>query len=908
MLIEFQTTAKNFLYQIREKLKNAPFKVTDELADGLGKTQIINRVLIGNDSQVRLGGPANFEIHVGPPAGIQLISASRMQIVQPITVELVYLDDLIKWGDTPSPVATLTIWVILDVSLAVESGEAWVAFTYNSVFPPNATLDTNLRKNIGYQPSPVDLGGVQKIIAGLQVVNAGITCKPDLLGGAGSVAMRIELGSPDSGTAEWQRFLNGSYDDHLSTAGMRQGAVPPPAAERWAVFLESTLLETYAKTLLTDSFGPDSQVQLRSDIDVHWSNPGGQARLDASFKAIVIDACDIEPFGKYNMRIDVQIPILLSVPQDNILRKYFKVNYWKNDIDAAACIVAVSVFWPIIGWEKDMKPWEMAIYEVLILLVPLRFVAATILANQTSLDPPKMKDAVVTKLSDDEFQSDQDLSTPGKNQPLVLLDYRGLSNGLVLMGRQIQSPDTCPPFIQSDHCGFEFKPPQIPCGSVAGSSQDQLQRQFERDVYAAASAIVENVGEKKCPGMPQMVALQSWGWRFLDDALARKLKIDVVEDDFLDLIALKLRCPLPPDDYYLDPKPIQFLVKSNGGACVFTYPPLAKPSSDEIDKLARLGAIRAVNECTQLVDPWWQHFHSFNPRWHVDPGFRTPGDQQLWMMAFAGLEEGDRMTARLGDRRVQSAIANAQGRAVVTVLCPEQTAEMLTLDYHPAGRERRLSGGRMFMSQVALTELSQCRLRAPVLRLELKRVRDRRTLYAIHADGFSVIDVSVPAAARIVLERRGERALTLADGLYVVRERSIDVFDRKRCHLRTIPLEHPAAVATLAAGRLVIGGPDGLETVDVSHERHASQFFEIGVVTLLDAPELPGLSDIILAVTRERTHLLQLSRTPLVVAEYDERPWFGGALQFDSYVATVSAQVVKIASIVGRVAPCHPPA
>jgi hypothetical protein len=227
----------------------------------------------------------------------------------------------------------------------------------------------------------------------------------------------------------------------------------------------------------------------------------------------------------------------------------------------------------------------------------------------------------------------------------------------------------------------------------------------------------------------------------------------------------------------------------------------------------------------------------------------------------------------------------------------------------------------------------------------LKRIRDRRTLYAIHADGFSVIDLSVPAAARIALERKGlfifagdkpvaaetlgarpepsacgpqkspaVCVLTAADVFYVVRERSIDVFDRMRCHLRTIPLDHPAPVATLAAGRLVIGGPDGLETVDVSHDGHVSQFFEIGAVTFLDTPELPGLSDIILAVTRERTALLQLSRTrdpwrqPAVVAEYDERPWFAGALQFDSYVATVAASAVKIWSIVGRVAPCHPPA
>jgi hypothetical protein len=955
MLIEFQTTATNFVYPLREQLKAAPMPVTEELTDSDGRIQIVNRVLIGNQTHVRTDALANFEIRVAPPGVIQLISAKQMQIVQPVTVELVYLDDLVKWGDVPSPITPVSLWIIFDVSLKVVGGVAVFSFSYDSVFPPDPALDAQLKKLIGVRTSPVDLG-VQDIVEGLEVFNAGIVCQPGAFAGSGSVALRIELGSPDSGVAEWQRFLNGTYDDLLSTPGMRPGLVPPPAAERWAVFVEGGILEAYARKLIGDSFGPGKSVQLRSDIDVHWSSPGGQARLDAAFKAIAIDACDLGILGKYDIRLDVQIPILLSVPQDNVLRKNLKINFWENDIDAGACVIAAGVFWPIIGWGKDMKPGEMVLYEALILLIPLRFVAATILANETKPNPP---DTTWARISDDEFQSDTDFSKKsGTAQSLVLLDYRGLHRGLVLTGRQLQFPDTCPPLIESDHCGFEFKPPQIPCSSVAGATQDQLQRDFTRHVYAAASAIVDNVGEKSCPGMPQMVQLQKWDERFLDDALVKQLNMQTVEDDFIDRIAIKLRCPQPPADYYLDPKPVQLLLKTNGGARVFTYAPLPKPSQEELDKLALVGAIRAVNDCTQLIDPWWEHFHRYNPRWSIDPpAFRSPGDRQLWVMAFAGLVDGDRITAIFGGRRLQSGLANAQGRAVVTVLHPAQSVESLTLEYRPHARERLPAGGRMFMSQVALTELSQCDLSAPVLRLEMKRMRGRRTLYAIHADGFTAVDLTVPAAPRVLLERRGQHlrgaafdgdallvfasdkpviaetlpsrpapracgqekppvicALAAADAFYVVRERVVDVFDRARCHLRALPLDHPATAATMAGGYVVLGGPEGLQILAVSQDSPTSQFFEIGAVESLQTPELPGLPNSVLVATRERTSLVELplsyarSHQLVVLAEYDELPWFAGALQFDSFVATTSILQVTILSIVGRVEPCHPPA
>jgi hypothetical protein len=79
-------------------------------------------------------------------------------------------------------------------------------------------------------------------------------------------------------------------------------------------------------------------------------------------------------------------------------------------------------------------------------------------------------------------------------------------------------------------------------------------------------------------------------------------------------------------------------------------------------------AIEAVSRCAQPVDPWWQRFHRFNPRWHVDPPFAgLVTDRQIWVMAFVGpLYEIDRpagMTARITNRQVVHGLINEYRRA-----------------------------------------------------------------------------------------------------------------------------------------------------------------------------------------------------------------------------------------------------
>jgi hypothetical protein len=202
---------------------------------------------------------------------------------------------------------------------------------------------------------------------------------------------------------------------------------------------------------------------------------------------------------------------------------------------------------------------------------------------------------------------------------------------------------------------------------TAGTTEAQLQQAVTRRVSGAAIARAENVGEPNCQS-PKNVPLRNWGWRFLDEPLANQLQIQVVDDEYVDTSVLELRCPIPPDDYYIDRKPVQLLLKTNVGARLFTYS-MPKPTQAEIDKLSLDAANEAVSRCKQLVDPWWQHSHRFNPRWHVDPPFRvSPADRQVWVFTFAGLQSGDTMTASVGERHVMSAHANARGSAMLSVM------------------------------------------------------------------------------------------------------------------------------------------------------------------------------------------------------------------------------------------------
>jgi hypothetical protein len=261
MLIEFQTTGTNYLYQFREQLKGAPLALTDEQPSD-SRVLIINRVIIGNQNQLRADKTADFLIQLPSPGGRTMISGKRMQLVQPVTIELVYLDELVTLGDVAASVTPLQLFVFFDLALTVNAGTAYLTVDYDSVegfLPPDIVgqLDTRLRTTIKRQSTPVDLSSVQDIIAGLQVVNAGIACRPGA-DGPGSVALRIELGTAESSADQWQRFFNGSYDDFLGTPGKRPGVPAVSPTERWAIFLDKSLLERFVTNLLQSSF-TDSQ-------------------------------------------------------------------------------------------------------------------------------------------------------------------------------------------------------------------------------------------------------------------------------------------------------------------------------------------------------------------------------------------------------------------------------------------------------------------------------------------------------------------------------------------------------------------------------------------------------------------------------------------------------------------------
>jgi hypothetical protein len=70
-----------------------------------------------------------------------------------------------------------------------------------------------------------------------------------------------------------------------------------------------------------------------------------------------------------------------------------------------------------------------------------------------------------------------------------------------------------------------------------------------------------------------------------------------------------------------------------------------------------------------LVDPWWQHFHRFNPKWSVDPPFDgLVTDRGVWVMTFGGLAPGDQVSISANERRVMMARADASGQAMLTAM------------------------------------------------------------------------------------------------------------------------------------------------------------------------------------------------------------------------------------------------
>jgi hypothetical protein len=918
MHIEYQTTADNFLYQFRETLRALPFAIIDEQKDPSGRTVIVNRILIGNGTQLRFNKTFNRTLNVPFPGSATMVTAHKTEIIQPITIELVRLDDLIVAGATPAPITPLAIFLVFEVALEIVGGDVMITIDYSSVdgFVPHdvlAGIDMQLRDKIKRQTNPLDLDDLKSILGGLNPVNAAIACKPRLTSDSpGNVAMRVEFDTPTLGLARWQPFLSGTYDNLLAVPGVRAGQAPSLEGERWAAFVSKDILQRFLQKTLEDSFADNKDMKLRSNVAVGWGNPNNEPLLEANFKAIAINVCDLGAFGRYDVRLDVQIPVGISVPSDGVLRQHLKVNFWKNDLDAAACIVTASVFWPLVAASAvsaGKLRWDF--YAWLVILVPLRFYVMTKVAN----DPPNIKppNPQTKKISDDEFQSDQDFSQPGKPFPLELLNYRGMTDGLLLMGRQPARPETCAAFVEPSHCEFVFFPPLIPCSHV--SSDGTLPDALLYKVFGAASCTMTNVGEPGCRS-PKKVPLQFWEHKFLDTGLVDVLKIEVIDEFYADSFVIGLRCPVPPQAYYADPKPLQLLVKSNGGARVLTIAPLGQKSQKEIDHLLRLGAEKAVKDCSQLIDPWWKTFHRIHPNWLVDPpAFRTPKDHQLWIMHFLGINPGDHFIARIGDRLVERMRVNAVGRAAMAVLQPAPFDAPLGLAYEPVGRAKE-RGGRMLMSQVALAAMANCPTSAPVRGLVAGTGGNVGLLFALHDEGYSVIDVAVPAAPVLLSENRGSlrsvafnstgavlfdtekphharlarelRALlrgsaeesdmvrVVKDGAghYSVRRTRVDVFDRGLQIRQTIDLPQRARDAALVGSQLIVAGDDGLSIISLTGAHKHAAHYNVGRIDAVYASDFTMPAGSILARTGEKAQLLDLpvahrSDKITVLAEYD---------------------------------------
>ena len=960
MLIEFQTTAANYLYLFREQLRLMPLSLTDELRDEQGRLIVVNRLVIGRDTRVRRGDPAmrSTWAETGADAPRDIV-AGPMQVVQPVTVELVYLDDLVEHGDRPAPVQALPLVLVFDVTLNARDAEAILAFVPRSVEGLSssdvlAPIGVALRAAFRPEPWPLDL--VDAILGDLPVVRAGIACKPPAAGDAGSVALRIEVGEPTSDEGEWQDFLHGRYADLLETCGQGSGRPAPPGDERWALFLDKELLERPVRRILEEALVVGKALRVGSDVEVRWANSDQTPSLLARFKAIAVNACDLGPLGAQDLRLDVRMAIRLSVAEDNVLRLHLKVDHRPDDLDGGACAPATPMLRPLVVAPQSTAglSWDAFLWRV-VLRPAWRLAVVIDAADEGSRTPPSPR---VVQPSPDELQRDQAVTlggSPGLGR-LDLVGCRGLATGLLLTGRQAPRPETRAALIEASHCDPVFRPPEIPCSSVAAGGAS-----VTGPVHAAADCMVANVGEPDGAADAAKIPLQMWQYRFLDTALAQELGLETIEDAYQDGLVLMLRCEMPGPRYFDDRRPVRLLLKTNGGARVFTFGEIAPLSEAQVSDLVAAGVTRAATDCQPLIEPWWRRARRFDPPWRVVPSparFRSAGDRRLWIMSFVGLAPLDAMAASLGEETLQLARANRRGQAVLSVLQPAEPGPPLSLTYAPApgapaGGDGR---GRMMMTQVALTEVGRCRLAADVRGLQVVWQRGARRLCATHEDGFSFVDVSIPARPGVrdvwrgahlrgalmdsegVLVSGGERLSRLdarsarrgvdpredpespvvrtlaADGrLYVVRRRSVDVFDRTLVRQGSRPLDWPVDDAVLVGDRLIMGGPNGLIALSVgrSWKRSMTERFDIGAVESLSAAAPVAPRGSVLVRRGGRALLIDLPddesgpRQATVLAEYEESPWFAQCVTFASYVAFVRRDEIRINAIVGRAARCH---
>jgi hypothetical protein len=446
--------------------------------------------------------------------------------------------------------------------------------------------------------------------------------------------IRAEVQYRDRGVDDvetWRRFYTGeAVDDLLGT-------------DAWALLIDRELVVAAVWAAIDPAVRNAKGFTLKSGPSYSWDPalPGVQV----AFSGKALEACQCA-WGKIDVDVDATARVAFQL-QGNLLRTDVRLDHRSNKAQLLCCELTAAALWLVIDikglFEADTRDLAIGPLEM--------FVHAVIKAAHTPTSAPTP--ATFTKASEGHFYADQSVtfSLNSEDETYLLTGVYGDSTGLRLRGahndlglRQARLSGTIVPFAWLD--------PDFDCSAVKGEFTAHAEVVLEKE---------PNTGELE----PE----------FCD---AR-----VTTPDFAPLLTVSYdyapyRVHLNFDTTRLILGSARVLAFSHGGVRLFQLPQMPALTQEQRDDLGRKVFKWRAAHCFTLEDPWFKYFHSFNPKWLVDPAPKLGEWQQRWQIGFGGLHAGDRVVfSTVSGEHILTAVATTSGQAAGEFISPEQSLTMV---------------------------------------------------------------------------------------------------------------------------------------------------------------------------------------------------------------------------------------
>ena len=681
MFIEFQLDAQTFLdaQLLAIQSQKIDFSQTINFS---GATYAIDHLEYGANSLAQPGSqgvPIYYDNQ--DPHDYQTDIEKQLELIQPITVHIVSLNDVYSHPNTPAP-SLITIDIKIHYNLQYQltplTGDALAAAvaandaTSTDIF----SITYSYTEFIGVNPLPPGQTtiGIQNWIGNYMTanspnVNTTLGLVANLLGKNGKMprsqplpintgmsidanfsrlSFRQEAGGGAPGDpANWQQYFDGNFPDRL------QGAA-------FAVYLDNNVLQEITSEKIYDGLIKNpTQFTLVSGVGSTYSNNAGTPTITSNFGGNVdTPICTIYT--------DVQLVSTLSVTTPNNLTSDGHISW---NAHTGACEVTAAILGGAIGFGVDLiMPWLTSLINPITGAVAG---LATVLYLKGTKQPDLPPQQDCTPVSSTEMICTQTFKQ--FSNPLGSLSFDAITafdDGISLQGKLAVIPvgTAKADFAITDP--LLWAAPSIPCGQLGPQSIQAVEQNPQ--AYAQLTASISITADTLAPVYifyvnpkpgSDPLNLLSGHYTVGGTQAPATITIDI---------------PYPGAAYYAAPYPIQLLVATSGGIELVSLGNIPELSQGYIDgMLAGLGA--QVDRCNEKVVNQFQYYRKYVMRWAIDP-YQGQRVFHSYTVAMRGLPAGARVVLAQSDgRALQTAHASENQSVFLDALMDPQSYNALEL-------------------------------------------------------------------------------------------------------------------------------------------------------------------------------------------------------------------------------------